>query len=311
MMEKDPSEFKFSADEPEPNEFIEEEITDLKLEKLSHRLTLISILLPCLLAVALFFGYRDLTSRVSRTQDTGSVEIQKLSRQMETFSKEFNEKLVNFSTTLSGRDRELVASISTKLSSVNKALKSLQTDLKKTRDSLKTLAAQKADKKSQDAALAGMEARLKPLAREVKTLSAMHADLKKVRARIEKLSQNQAALMEADKQMRKGIDEIQSSIADLSGRAIDRDLLELELLKLKKRWQLQLSKTREDLTRKMDAIQQQIDTINKTSRSHKQSMKSATKKTPTRSSAGVKSSGSKTKSPTAGTSGIVEQDIIE
>jgi septal ring factor EnvC (AmiA/AmiB activator) len=303
MKENDPPEFKFSAEEPEAEEFIEDEMTDLRLEKLSHRITLITILLPCLLAAAVYLGYRDLTGRVSRTQDSGSIEIQKLSRQMETLSKEFNEKLVNFSTTLSGRDRELVSSMSTKLSVVNKAVKSLKSDLQKTRDSVKKLAAQKVDKKSQAAAIAAINAELKPLARDVKSISDLRVDLKNAQARVDKLSLDLTALVDADKQLRKSIDEIKSSVTNLSGRKIDRDLMELELLKLKKQWQVLLLKTQDNLTRRLDAIQKQIDGINKISRFHKKSMKSATKKTP--------SSGSKSKSSGADTSGIVEQDIVE
>jgi len=304
MKEKEPPGFKFSADGEEPDELFEEEMADLRVEKLSHRLTLVIILLPCLLAVAVYFGYRDLTGRVSRTQDTGSLEIQQLSRQIETLSKEFNDKLINFSTTLSSRDKDLVTTMSTKLSSINKTVKSLKSDLQKTRSSLKNLEAQKADKKSQDAAVAKIEAELKPLIRGVKNLSDMRADMKAARTEIDKLSLELAALAEADKQFRMDINDVNSSVSVLSGQKIDRDLLALELLKLKKQWQLLLSKVQDDLTRRMDAIQKQIEGINKTSRLHKQSMKSATKKSSVRPSTAAKTAGSDS-------AGIVEQDIIE
>ncbi len=53
MAERKPSEFRFNVDDQEPDEFYHEEMKDLRVEKLSQRITLISILLPCLIAVAI------------------------------------------------------------------------------------------------------------------------------------------------------------------------------------------------------------------------------------------------------------------
>ena len=52
MAESKPPEFRFNVDDQEePDEFYHEEMKDLRVEKLSQRITLISILLPCLIAV--------------------------------------------------------------------------------------------------------------------------------------------------------------------------------------------------------------------------------------------------------------------
>ncbi|MBW2584909.1 MAG: hypothetical protein JRE36_15370 [Deltaproteobacteria bacterium] len=99
MAEENPPEFKFNADDQDPEAFYREEIKDLRVEKLSQRIILLSILLPILMGVAIFFVYRDLTGRVGRSQDTGSIEAQRISRELEEISKKFNEKLITFSTT--------------------------------------------------------------------------------------------------------------------------------------------------------------------------------------------------------------------
>ena len=101
MAERKPPEFRFNADDQEPDELYHEEMKDLRVEKLNQRITLITILLPCLIAVAIYFGYRDLTSRVLQDRDSGNLEVQKLSLQIEELSKKFNERLIAFSTTLS------------------------------------------------------------------------------------------------------------------------------------------------------------------------------------------------------------------
>ena len=75
------SSFKFDGDdEPDSEQTIyQEEAKDRRVEKLSHRVTIISILVPVLLGVVFYIAYRDITSRVSQSQDTGAMEIQNLS----------------------------------------------------------------------------------------------------------------------------------------------------------------------------------------------------------------------------------------
>ena len=183
-----------------------------------------------------------------------------------------------------------------------------KTGIKAQRQAIEKLAADKADKKSQRAAIAGIEARLKPLDREIKTILAMRRSLKKINTRVNQMGLELAALADADTQMRKGINEIKSSVKDLSGRKINRELLELELLKLKKQWQLRLSNVQEDLSRRLDVVQKQISSLRKISRVPKQSMKSATKK---HTAQAPSASGSTEKSSGSDSSGIIEQDISE
>ena len=52
MVEESPPEFKFSSDEQDPETFYQQEIKDLQVEKLSQKVTLLTILLPILKRVA-------------------------------------------------------------------------------------------------------------------------------------------------------------------------------------------------------------------------------------------------------------------
>jgi type VI protein secretion system component VasF len=127
MAERKPPEFRFNADDQEPDEFYHEEMKDLRVEKLSQRITLISILLPCLIAVALYFGYRDLTGRVHKGRDNRDQEVQQLSDQLEALSEKFNEKLDTFSTTISSQDKKISDSISGQLNTINANIDVLNT----------------------------------------------------------------------------------------------------------------------------------------------------------------------------------------
>ena len=76
--------FKFEGDEePESEQAVfQEDAKDRKVEKLSHRVTIISILIPVLVGAIFYIAYRDITSRVSQNQDVGAMEIQNLSSQL-------------------------------------------------------------------------------------------------------------------------------------------------------------------------------------------------------------------------------------
>jgi len=290
MAKENPPEFKFNADDQDPEAFYREEIKDLRVEKLSLRITLLSILLPCLIAVAIFFAYRDLTGRVDHSQDTGSLEVQRLSRRLEDLSKKFNDKLIAFSTTLSTQDKDFDTTISGKLAAINKNvdalnknLKSLNDNLNQTKSTVKNLAASKADKKSQEAAFAKVNGALKPLEKELQSLAALRQELKTVSAGIKslesKLNQKLAEVATAAEQSQKDYAKLQTSITRLSDDKIDKDTFGLEAFKLKKNFQNLLSHEITAINRKLDSIQKKIDDIQRMSKSSKRSLKSLSKKT--------------------------------
>ncbi len=290
MAEENPPEFKFNADDQDPEAFYREEIKDLRVEKLSQRIILLSILLPILMGVAIFFAYRDLTGRVGRSQDTGSIEVQRISRELEEISKKFNEKLITFSTTLSTQDKNFDATISGKLAAINKNLdalnknlKSLNANLNQTKSTVKNLAGSKADKKSQDAAFAKVNAALKPLKKELKSLAGLRSELKTVSSEIKKMegnfSRKLAEVATAVEQSQKDTAQLQTSITRLSDDKIDKDTFGLEAFKLKKSFHNLLSHEITAINQELDSIQKKIDDIQKMAKSPKRSLKSLSKKT--------------------------------
>jgi DNA repair exonuclease SbcCD ATPase subunit len=322
MVEEIPPEFKFSADDQDPESFYHEEIKDMRVEKLSQRITLISILLPILIGVALFFAYRDLTGRVIRSQDTGSVEAQRISRELEEFSKKFNEKLITFSTTLSSQDKDFNTTVSGKLASVNKNvdvlnknLKSLNENLTQTRKTVKNLAASKADKKNQTDAIAKVNANLESLKKELKSLTKLRSEITTVSAEIKilegKLSRELAEVATTAAKSQKNYSQLQTSIKALAGDKIDRDTFDLEMFKLKKNYDNRLVQEITAVNQKLNTIQKTIDDIQKKSISQKKSMKSLSKKTPPAKSTGTTITGT-TKATTSSKSGSIdEQDLLE
>ncbi len=57
---------------------------NLRIEKLGTRVTLVAVLIPCLLVVVLAVAYLDIKHRVINTQNTGSMGVQNLSKDLES-----------------------------------------------------------------------------------------------------------------------------------------------------------------------------------------------------------------------------------
>ena len=268
MAERKPPEFRFNVDDQEPDEFYQEEMKDLRVEKLSQRITLISILLPCLIAVALYIGYRDLTGRVHKGRDNRNQEVQQLSNQMEALSEKFNEKMDTFSITMSSQDQKFSDSISGQLNTINtnidvlnKNMASLNGNLEKTQNAIKKLDKAKADKKNQAAAIANLKADLDPLKNEIQSLTNLRADINSISFEIKNLESQITAEMTKvaanTATSKKEYDLLQASIAEQLSEKLDKAALGVELLMFKKN-QNNHSQEITRLSQILDSIQKKI-----------------------------------------------------
>ncbi len=86
MAEKDPTKFRIRIDDESPDTGFEEEIKDRRIEKLSQRITFVSILIPCLIAVILFVAYFDIKKRVGSMHSSGEVVSQDLDSRLSLVS---------------------------------------------------------------------------------------------------------------------------------------------------------------------------------------------------------------------------------
>nr|NJM01365.1 hypothetical protein [Desulfobacula sp.] len=59
------------------------DINHIRIEKLSRRLTLISILLPCLMSIIIFLAYLDMRGKVADADSNKQSEVQKISQQFQ------------------------------------------------------------------------------------------------------------------------------------------------------------------------------------------------------------------------------------
>jgi chromosome segregation ATPase len=284
------SSFKFNGDdEPEPvpeQALYQEEARDRRIEKISHRVTIISILIPVLLGVVFYITYRDITSRVSQSQDTGAMEIQNLSTQLEDQFEALSKKY-----------GELEVSLAQKLATLEKVDKSMTANLKQAQEMVSKINATKVDKKEQQDAIAKIDTALGPIRKELESLgpmrkqletlapmrkeletltpmreqlealTPMRQDLKALTAELRSLDKDtQQQLSTLSVNVDKALTDltrIQSDTSNLSDQKLNKDALQLELLKAKKNYQRQLELTRLALDKRLSSILRKIKDLEK------------------------------------------------
>jgi hypothetical protein len=146
MNEEKSSDFKFRIDEESPDSVFQDEIRELRLEKLSKRVTILSILIPCLIGGLIAFAYMDLKKRFFINQDSGARTVQDL-------SKDLDAKLYN----LTAKYNDLENTLATRAAALEKNFSSLKFRLYKNENKIKKLGTSKADKKDQETALKDLE----------------------------------------------------------------------------------------------------------------------------------------------------------
>jgi len=275
------SSFKFEGDEePDSGEAIyQEETKDRRVEKLSHRVTIISILIPVLIGVVFYMAYRDITSRVSRSQDTGAMEIQNLSAQLEE----------NFAK-LSAKYGELENALTQKLADLEKVDKAMKTNLKQAEEAVANINATKADKKDQQETIARIDTALIPIRQELKIITSVTTELQ---TQNNDLKQQLATLSADTAKSLKELAAIQTGLSSLSSQKMNKDELQLELLKVRKNFQRDLDSTKADLEKNMASMLKKIKDLEKIAQAPPSTPKSTRQ----------------TASP--GPGGIVEQEIKE
>ena len=276
--------FKFNGDdEPEPEaeqKLYQEEARDRRIEKIGHRVTIISILIPVLLGIVFYITYRDITSRVSQSQDSGAMQIQNLATQLEDQFEALSKKY-----------GDLEASLVQKLADLEKVDKAMKANLKKAQDMVSKINATKVDKKEQQNAIAKIDTALGPIRKELESLAPMRkqletltpmrkelealtpmrADLKTVTAKLRSLDEDtQQQMSTLSTNMDKALadltrtqSEIQSDMSSLLDQKLDKDALQLELLKARKKFQNEMELTKTALDKRMSLILRRIRDLEK------------------------------------------------
>ena len=129
----------FDSDDEITDSTYHQEINSLKIDKLSNRVTIISIIIPCLIGAILIFAYLDMKERVVGAYLTKKNQFEKISQQLEEKLNALDVKIAknrfNFDNKLPELEKKnislegQIAKLST-LKADNKNIKSLFPKLK-------------------------------------------------------------------------------------------------------------------------------------------------------------------------------------
>ena len=159
MPKKSQPEFKMRMDNGETESLFAEERSDLKLEKLTQKVTIISIILPVLIGVILIISYLDIKSRVTTVQDTGESGVQSLSQNLES---RFSSLSVKFAA--------LEEAFNQKSEKMDKGNLALQKRVKEAEKSVRWLNKIKAAKKTFEQKSTDIDTRLEAIKTDLQTL---------------------------------------------------------------------------------------------------------------------------------------------
>lgn len=144
-------------------------ITPPAYDRLRRRVTLLSVVMPLLLAGLIIVGYLDIKRRVSQTQNTGTMEVLNLSRDLESSFSSLSVKQAKLEESMT----RLIAEVQKRSDALKAGLKS---DLQKTHKNIETLKiALAALEKKQLTVVEKMKTQLKSLKGEIKSVG---SDLK-------------------------------------------------------------------------------------------------------------------------------------
>ena len=276
MMEQDKFRFQLGEEEPEPPAI--DEALQRRVHKLSQRMSFLTLMLPCLIALVLYVAYRDISLRVAQTQYSELQSVDRLAADLQLKT-----------DAMLARVTELETAVGAKLDEVSKSVPALQEGIKKTEAAVERQNTDKADKKELqdsaarvDAALAALSKDVQGHTREVQGLtkdlqalapfreelgsaSALRNDVASVSARLQKLENSLgkdltglAGYMDRNKAE---LTQIKTELANLQSRKLDRESIDLEILKAKKSYQTALDQEMSRIEKTLSAIQRRLDQI--------------------------------------------------
>lgn len=241
-IEEDSGHFKMRLDGEIEETPIPGAVDEMRLEKISTRVTVITILIPVLIVIVLVIAYLDIKKRVVQTEDTGTMSVQNLSADLES----------RFSS-LSLRQARLEEQLESLVDRNDKALARIEVNLKKLQETTKALPKELASKKSLESTVAGVE----------KKLSNVAGSLEEFRGSMEQwrgeLVQLRAALAEADLKL----NNLTQKMAAVEKEKMDKEAMDLalslEALKIKQG----LKSSIDELTGKVNRLKEEMSALKK------------------------------------------------
>ena len=215
MTENESAKFRIRSDDNPESQF-DKDNQELKLDKLSKRITLIAILIPCLIGGILFLAYSNIQTRVGQVSDTGTSKVRTLSKDLES---RFSALLVKHS--------KFQMDFTQKNLSLEKTNASLQKNLQEATTAIKYIrSARKSDNRKTANTINAINKTLETLAPLPQNLETMASDIKLYD---QNFSKELGSFSKSLEGIRNSLIKIQADILYLASAKTDKKALDLAL----------------------------------------------------------------------------------
>jgi len=244
--ENDDARFTIRDEESTADSLYVADAENLRIEKLSTRITLVAVLIPCLLVIVLAIAYLDIKNRVINTQNTGSMGVQNLSKDLESRFSSLSLKQAKIEEELSKISRTLET-----------ATAALQVNLKKSTAEMKRMIDAKPDRSVLAAVEKKTDAGIAALRTEVSDLDAALSKFD------EELSGQIQIMADGLKQDQGRLENIESKISQLETEKLSKSSMELTLGLERLALQEMVKERIRELQQKLAAMDKRIEALDR------------------------------------------------
>lgn len=252
MAEKESQNFRFRIDEMNPDTLFQDEMGQQRVDKLSQRVTIISILVPCLVGIMLFLGYLQIKQNMSGIQNTGADQVKQLSTEVQT----------RFDNIEAGQTR-IENALTLKVSKLEKEVLFIKENLKKTDLQLskaqKTLGTANRNLSEVKSATVTKDAFLEVSQKIAALEDYISAELSQKLTR-QKKEMEQYMVQQLEKTSN-SIDALKTELGDLSEIKMDRKELALTLLNEQQRFQERLDKNSRQVKKEVEGLKPNLQKL--------------------------------------------------
>ncbi len=266
-----PDKFRFNLEDDEPETPAADEALQRQVHKLGQRLSFVTLLLPCLLALVIYLAYREVDLRMTQSQAGDARAAERVAADLERTSAAVNERIAAIEAALGDR-----------LQSVRSGLDGLKAELRKSEAALDALQAAKADKKELADRAAAIEAELAASAKQLQGLSkdiqalapfreelgsaaALRGEIGRLSARLQtlenSLGKDLTGLAGFMERSRADLAQVKADLAKVQTGRLDREYVDLEILKAKKGQQTAMDQEMSRVEKMLNPLQRRVDQL--------------------------------------------------
>ncbi|MDL2123927.1 MAG: hypothetical protein LWX51_12785 [Deltaproteobacteria bacterium] len=231
MEEKDTSNFKIGIDDESQDHRFQEEMENTRIEKLSNRITFISVLIPCLIGVIIFLAYLDIKKRVATVHDTGTTDVKNLSKDLEEKLSDLTSKYKQLDDSFSKIENH-TSSLQAKLDEATTAIKYIRS-------------ARKTDNKGFNNSISKIEKKSSSISNDLKNVS---SELKTFDT---KFNKKLARLSKTADKISIELNKLKSDISKLSAVTVDKKTLNSALKNEQKLYDQKLNQLKRNIEKKI------------------------------------------------------------